>query len=426
MILNHPPLLFSKLRLRILISAVALLCALPLAAEQVSSIAAVVNGKAITRAALENRLKLVFSSSNIPDNAETRKRFTNQMLDNLIDETLQQQEAQQAGVTVTPEDMSRAMADLEQRNKMEKGSFEQSLAARGVNKDQAMEQIRSRLLWQKVALKKLRARVTVSEAELQEGLAQFAAKQNRREFNVSEIVLPILDNSKREDVRALSQRIVSEVRRGGDFAAFARQFSISGTALQGGESGWIPEERIEKESLPALLNTAEGQVTDPIETAVGIKIYRVNKRYDPKDVELTLKQFALSAPYPAEAPEKFAVAGKLLKGCENIEDVKTGLKEALPEATAEALSVLDLGTIKLSDLAADFRSTVSALAGGEVSQPIASASGLNMFVVCERSASSNTLPDPEKVREVISREKLDLESRRYLNQLRRSAFIEKR
>jgi peptidyl-prolyl cis-trans isomerase SurA len=404
----------------------ALLCAAPLAAEQVSSIAAVVNGKAITRSMLESRLELVFSSSNIPDNAETRKRFTNQVLDNLIDEALQQQEAQQASVAVTADDMTRAIADLEQRNKMEKGSFEKSLTERGVNKEQALAQIRSRLLWQKVALKKLRARVTVSEAELQEGLDQFAAKQNRREFYLSEIVLPILDNSKREDIRALANRIVSEVRGGAEFGVFARQFSISGTALQGGDSGWVPEERIEKESLPALLNTAEGQVTDPIETAVGIKIYKVNKRYDPKDVELTLKQFALHAPYPAEAPQQFIVAGKLLKGCENIEDVKTGLKEALPEATAEALSILDLGTIKLSDLASDFRATVSVLASGEVSQPIASASSLNMFVVCERSASSNTLPDPEKVRDIISREKLDLESRRYLNQLRRTAFIEKR
>lgn len=424
--MNHPLLLSSKLRLRILISILALLFAAPLAAEQVSSIVAVVNGKAITRSMLESRLELVFSSSNIPNNAETRKRFTNQVLDNLIDEALQQQEALQAGVAVTADDMTRAIADLEQRNKMEKGSFEQSLIARGVNKEQALAQIRSRLLWQKVAIKKLRTKVTVSEAELQEGLDQFAAKQNRREFYLSEIVLPILDNSKREDIRALASRIVSEVRGGAEFGVFARQFSISGTALQGGDSGWVPEERIEKESLPALLNTAEGQITDPVETAVGIKIYKVNKRYDPKDVELTLKQFALPAPYPAEAPQQFIVAGKLLKGCENIEDVKTGLKEALPEATAEALSILDLGTIKLSDLASDFRATVSALASGEVSQPIASTSGLNMFVVCERSASSNTLPDVEKVRDIISREKLDLESRRYLNQLRRTAFIEKR
>ena len=400
------------------------LCAAPLLAKDVN-IVAVVNGKALTSTMLESRLQLIFTSSNIPDNAETRKRFSSQILDNLIDEALEKQEAENYGITVTAEDMKRAIADLEQRNKMPEGSFEKSLADRGISKDSALQQISARLLWQKLSLKKLRSRVTVSETELKEGLDQFARKQNRREYALSEIILPITDN-RRPEMGSLAAHIVSELRKGAEFGGFARQFSASSSALQNGETGWIPEERLEPEVIAALRNTPEGKITDPIETVDGIKIYKVNKRYDPKDVDLDVRQLQLTPPITAEAPEAFIEAAKNLKGCSNVDEVAEKLKAALTPAAAANFSKLDLGHIKLSDLVEEFRNDVAALNVDQVSPVLNKPSGLSLFVLCSRSASSNTMPDPEKVREVISRDKLDLESRRYLGQLRRAAFIEKR
>ena len=402
-----------------------LLCAAPLWANDVN-IVAVVNGKALTSTMLENRLQLVFSSSNIPDNTETRKRFSPQILDNLIDEALEKQEAENNNVVVTADDMKRAISDLEQRNKMPAGSFEKSLTDRGINKDSALQQISARLLWQKLSLRKLRSRVNVSQAELKEGMEQFARKQNRREYALSEIVLPILDNAKRPEIEALAAHITMELRKGAEFAVFARQFSSSSTALQGGDAGWIPEERLDPESIKALRDTAEGKITNPIETADGIRIYKVNRRYDPKDIELEVKQLQLNAPITAEAPQAFMDAAKNLNGCTNVDEVAEKLKASLSAPAVANFYKLDLGQIKLSDLAEEFRDDVAALNTGQVSPVLNKPDSLNIFVVCSRSAVSGALPDEDKVREVISRDKLDLESRRYLGQLRRSAFIEKR
>ena len=109
-----------------------------------------------------------------------------------------------------------------------------------------------------------------------------------------------------------------------------------------------------------------------------------------------------------------------------MDDVAETLKTMLSPAALPNFSNLDLGKIKLSDLAAEFRDDVAGLNAGQVSPVLNKPSGINIFVVCSRSATSNALPSEEKVREVISRDKLDLESRRYLSQLRRAAFIEKR
>ena len=386
-----------------------------------------VNGKAITSISLENRVRLVLSSSNIPDTPETRKRFMPQIRDNLIDETLQQQEAQKWSIAVTPEDMTRAIGDLEQRNNMPKGSFEASLTSRGINKDAALEQIKARLLWQKVMLKRVRSRIAVSQNEIREGQEQFARKQNRREFQLSEIVLPVVDKEKRDNIKQLAARIVAEVRKGGDFGTFARQFSVSSTALQGGDTGWIPEEKLEPEALAALQNTPEGQVTDPVETSIGFRIYKVNKRFSPQDVEVVLKQIHLPPPLPAEALPAFQAASHSITSCENFDEGAQKLKAELPENIASSLGILDLGRLKLSDLSADIRDDVSALTAGQTSPVLQKASGLHLLLVCERgTGGNNTLPDEDKVRDLLLREKLELESRRYLSQLRKAAFIETR
>ena len=119
-------------------------------------------------------------------------------------------------------------------------------------------------------------------------------------------------------------------------------------------------------------------------------------------------------------------AAKNLNGCTNVDEVAEKLKASLSAPAVANFSKLDLGQIKLSDLAEEFRDDVAALNTGQVSPVLNKPDSLNIFVVCSRSAVSGALPDEDKVREVISRDKLDLESRRYLGQLRRSAFIEKR
>lgn len=396
-------------------------------------IVAVVNGKAITNMALQNRLKLIIQTSNLEDSAETRRRFARQVLENLIDETLQQEEAKAANVSVSQDDMMRAVDDLEQRNQMPKGSFENSLASRGISTTEAMDQIRAKLLWQKLVIKKIRPRISVGTRELDEARDQIARKQSRREYQLSEIVLPVLDNARRDEIRALAERIVSEVKKGADFGVLARQFSVSGTALQGGDTGWIPAEKLEPEAVPALAQTPTGSVTAPIPSAIGYKIYRVNKRYDPQDTEIDIKQIYLpTTNLPEETKQElraiFEEAARTDEPftCGNFLEAGQKIKSELKDNMADTLAVLDLGRLRLTDLSAEIRDEAAVLPVGEASPVIVKPNGITLLMVCDRAATASNAPDDEKIRDLLTREKVELEARRYLMQIRKSAFIERR
>lgn len=394
-------------------------------------IVAVVNGKAITNVALENRLKLIIQTSNLEDSAEIKRRFARQVLENLIDEILQTDEAKAIGVSVSQDDMIRAIADLEQRNNMPKGSFESSLTSKGISAQEAMNQVKAKLLWQKLMLKKVRPRITISQNEVAEAKDQITRKQNRREFLLSEIVLPVLDNNRRDEIRGLAEKIVTEVKGGADFGVLARQFSVSGTALAGGDTGWIPEEKLDKEAAATIAATATGQVTPPIQTAYGYKIFRVNKRYDPQDTGVDIKQIHLPTQnLPADTVRDlraiFEEAAAGTYTCGNFLEAGEKIKSELKENLADTLAVLDLGKLRLTDLSREIRDEAAALPVGQVSPVIEKPSGLHLLIICDRESVSANTPDEEKIRELLTREKMELEARRYLMVLRKSAFIERR
>lgn len=394
-------------------------------------IIAVVNGKAISNVALESRMKLIIQTSNLQDSPDIRKRFYRQILENLIEEALQQEEALKLNISVSPDEMRRAIDDVEERNGMPKGSFESSLTHRGISTQAALDQIRAKLLWQKIMLKKVRSRITISQGDINEAKEQITRKQNRREYQVSEIVLPVLDPSRREEILGLANKIVSEVRKGADFGVLARQFSVSGTALQGGDAGWIPEEKLEAEAKSAIANTKAGDVTDPIESPIGYKIYKVTKRYEPKDAEITIKQIYfptqnLPQETVRELKGKFDAVAEKPRTCENFLEAGEELKSSLKENLVDTLAVLDLGKLRLSDLSPEIRDDAATLPKGQMSPVMLKPNGVHLIFICDRSEVTGTTPDDDKIKELLTREKMELESRRYMTQLRKAAFIERR
>jgi len=105
-------------------------------------------------------------------------------------------------------------------------------------------------------------------------------------------------------------------------------------------------------------------------------------------------------------------ASKQVNGCDNVEEIAT-------EAGASGSG--DLGTMKLGDLPAPLQSIVRSLPIGQPSEPIRVAGGLSVLVVCERTDAGI---DREAIREQLVNSQLDLLSRRYMRDLRRSANVD--
>src|SRR5947209_17434585 len=117
-------------RLLSALALVALILSAGPAAAQETRIAAVVNDEVISVADVAARIRLVLISSNIPDTPDTRQRVARQVVRILIDEKLEMQEAKRLNITVSDDEVAKALANIEAQNKLPKGGLEAMLTAR--------------------------------------------------------------------------------------------------------------------------------------------------------------------------------------------------------------------------------------------------------------------------------------------------------
>ena len=89
--------------------AVTFLAATPAPAQDVQRIAAVVNEKVISIFDVQQRMRLLINSSGLAKNAETQRRIAPQVLRELIDEALQNQEAERLNIRITQGEIDDAM-----------------------------------------------------------------------------------------------------------------------------------------------------------------------------------------------------------------------------------------------------------------------------------------------------------------------------
>jgi len=396
-------------------------------AQEIVRIAAVVNDDVISMHDFLARLRMVMVMSRLPNTAEVRNRLASEVLRTLIDEKLKLQEAERLGLSVSDEEMDNARTMLEQRNNMQPGQFKAYLASQGIQAGTVEDQVRSALAWNKVIQQRVRPSVRVTEDEVLESRERLRENLDEPSYLVSEIFITVDSPDSEDSVRALADRLIEQVGQGADFANLARQFSHSATAATGGDMGWIQEGDADREFMQAIKSMRPGQVLGPIRTLAGYHIILLRDRRivaspKPENVVVSLAQVLL--PYPESA------------GADEIESQRK-LARTVSETATDCADMTKVGQelgsaagtkvegVKVSDLAADLRPAAMTLEVGKASEPVDMKNGVAVIMICDRSGD-DVLPSSQEIRARMVTQRLELLTRRYLRDLRRSAFLDVR
>jgi peptidyl-prolyl cis-trans isomerase SurA len=275
-----PPL---RQRLRVVRHNIALaLCALLLAAatlpgsaraqQDLFRPAAVVNDDIISVLDLAMRLQLAIIAAGVEDSQDIRQRLTPQVLDSLIDERLQMQEARRLDISVSDVQVAGALEQIAQQNNMTEGQFLTMLRNRGVIPTTLIDQIRAQIAWQAIVQRRVRPNVVIPPEEVEEVATRLAARRGSIERRVAEIFIPVESNAKENEALADANRLFEELHRGANFAGLARQFSQSGTAILGGDLGWVRDGELDEELNTVLAQMGPGEVSRPLRTLSGFHI----------------------------------------------------------------------------------------------------------------------------------------------------------
>ncbi len=386
---------------------------------------AIVNGEVITRTDVDQRLALmaIANGGNIPANEIDRLR--QQVLRNLIDETLQIQAAKANKIEISDADIERTLTRVAANVKQTPEQMADYLKANGSSIRSIRRQIEGETAWRRLQSAKIESGVNVAEDEVKAVLDRMEKAKGTEEYRVGEIFLASTP-ANQQQVMGNAGQILEQLRAGGSFAGYARQFSEASTQAVGGDLGWVRPEQLPEPIAAALRQMQPGMVSPPIAVPGGVSIIAVQDTRkilapDPRNAELTLKQVSIAFPAGTGRAQaepvvaRFASAARNVGGC-------GGADQLAAQFNGE---VVESDGVKMRDLPPALQQMMAAMQVGQATQPFGNLQeGVRVLVLCGRDEQDTSMPTYEQVLEQMNEERVNLRARRYLRDLRRDAVID--
>lgn len=387
---------------------------------------AIVNGQVITQTDIDHRLGLLALANSQPIPADEEERLRVQVLRNLIDETLQIQAADAAGIKVSAADIDRTVARVAEGVKRKPAELGAYLKENGSSIASIRRQIEGEIAWQRLQRQKIE--VNVGDDEVKAVIDRLNASKGTQEYRVGEIYLATTPANQAE-VTQQAQQIVAALRQGASFAGYARQYGQSTVAPVGGDLGWVRPEQLPEPIAQVLLQMQPGQLSQPILVPGGVSIIAVQDTRkvltaDPRNAVLSLKQVSIAFPAGTTAAaaeptlQRFAAATQSVGGCGGADKLAADFKGDVVQSDA----------VKLRDLPPALQDMMLPMQVGQATRPFGSIDeGVRVLVICGRDEDqSGSAPNPDAVFAQLQEERVNQRARRYLRDLRRDAVIDYR
>jgi peptidyl-prolyl cis-trans isomerase D len=243
---------------------------------------------------------------------------------------------------------------------------------------------------------KIRQAVQVSEQDVRRAYdSQRDRWQTPERVSVRHILLKTTDQPapEVEKIRQRAADLLKQIRGGADFAELAKKNSEdTGTAVKGGELGFITRGQTVPEFEKAAFSLKPGEVSDLVTTMYGIHILRVEG-----------KEPARTRPFEEVRAE---LSTEIARGAvfERMQSAADQLRAALARSPAEADKIVQANAITTAraekagagdpipevGVSEQFNEAVAALPAGGVSQPVTV--GTNKIVVAQVTAIEPARP----------------------------------
>lgn len=394
----------------------------PAADKLDNGIVAIVNEAVVSTEDMRARIALALLSAGMPDTPEMRAKLAPQVLRSLIEEQLQLQEGKKVDVSASAQEIDDAMKHLAEENRIPGGNMTAFLKEHNVPPSTLRDQVKAALTWRKVVMRELRPRVDIGDDEIDAAIQRMQANAGKQEYLVSDIFLSVDKPQDDEQVKSFAENLVSQIKGGAVFGALARQFSQSASAAQGGDIGWVQIGQLGPEVDKVLSALQKGEVAGPIHAADGYHIIGVRERRtaaggDIKDMTLKLQQAFRPFPSSGNREGVLREAAKIQQTITDCDGLKARLGRDFPSWRWQ-----DLGVVKLGAAPQWLVDKVANVDQGHAAEPMATDKGALVAFVCERDLPFNVNRD--EVRNTIGSEKLELQARRLLRDLRKDAYID--
>jgi peptidyl-prolyl cis-trans isomerase SurA len=358
-----------------------------------------------------------------------------QILERLILDKAQLQRARDTGIRIDELQLDRAVQRIADNNKMTLADFRRALERDRVAFDAWREELREQIMLTRLRERDVDDKIQVNDSEIDLFMAALKANPERTEYNVSHVLVRVPEQAtpeRIEEARARALKALAEARAGGDFANIAAAYSDAPDALQGGNLGWRPHERLPELFASALAAMKPGEVSEPLRSPAGFHLVKLNERREGGTSAAPVIQtrarhiLVRISEVVSENEARRRIADLRERIVNGKADFGTLAKANSDDATSAGRGG-ELDWIYPGDTVPDFERALQELQPGTLSQPVKTPFGYHLIEVLERRAADVSQERRRlEARKVLRDRKSEEAYLEWLRQLRDQAYVEVR
>jgi len=204
-------------------------------------------------------------------------------LRDLIDQSLLVQRGKDMGVSVEA-DLIKQLDQIRIQNKLDSmEAFEKAVTSEGMNWEDFKNNIRNRILTQRVISSEVGSHITITDDEVAKYYEAHKADYVRPEQVALREIEVSTQGKSADELPALKKKAETALKRvqdGEDFGEIAKRYSDSSTKDQGGYLGMYKRGELSKELEDKAFTMKKNELTDVIETKQGYLILQLLEHYD--------------------------------------------------------------------------------------------------------------------------------------------------
>ena len=428
--------------------------------RNIDGVAAVVNTGFITRKEIDDRIATLKKQGvKLPEDGTARKV----VLDRLILEKIQLQNAEQEGVKVSDKELDKIIGDIATKNKLTLAELKAKIIASGTSFERYRDMLRNDIIVTRYREREVEGKLKISDAEIDNFIAERtraiagagtarsapAAKGEPEEIDVAQIFIPVdagAGAGAQAEAKKKADTLLRDARGDVDFLQLGAMAAKENPKIKFQELGYRTPDRLPQLFYEAIRNTGGGQVANAVvKSPAGYHVLKVLDRRaagasapvqqaaapdagpsTPQNIPITqtLSRHILLRSRPGLTDQD---AERRLMGYRDQVRAKTADFAELAKKYSEDGSAAkggDLGWMSPGDLVPEFEQAMNRLQIGEVSNPVKTEFGWHLIQVLERREGQLTVEKQRQfARAAIRERKFDQAYQEWLLELRDNATV---
>jgi peptidyl-prolyl cis-trans isomerase SurA len=429
--------------------------------RNLDGVAAVVNTGFVTRKEIDDRITaLQKQGEKLPDADTLRKT----VLERLILEKIQLQNAEQEGVVVSNKELDKIIGDIASKNKLTITELKARILATGSSYDRYRQTLRNDVIISRHREREVDRMIKISDAEID----NFIVDRNRElasggktvrstpvaeggpeEIDIGQIFIPV-DASAGAGVQAEAKKkaesLLRDARGDVDFLQLGAMAAKDNPRIKFQDLGYRTPDRLPQLFYEAIRNTGSGQLASTVvKSPAGYHVLKVLDRraqiVAASDQQVVPQESAPSTPQNIMVTQTLArhillrsgggltdqdAEKRLITYRDQIRAKSADFGELAKKYSEDgsAANGGNLGWMGPGDLVPEFDQAMNRLQIGEVSNPVQSEFGWHLIQVLERREAKLTLEKQRQfARAAIRERKFEQAYQDWLRELRDSATV---